>query len=64
MFPHMLGLWVSKRMVGHVALDHCIFLDEVVGHQGSLEDIDVTLAPLPKGFIEEALHIINAECSI
>ena len=33
--------------------------DEVAGHRGSLDDIDVT--PLLKGFIKEALRIINAD---
>ena len=47
-----------------MALNRCIFCEEVVGHQGSLEDIDVVLAPLLKGFIEEALHIINADRSV
>ena len=23
---HMLGLWVFKRLVGHVAINHCIFV--------------------------------------
>ena len=36
--------------------------DEVVGHRGSLEDVDVT--PLLKGFIKEALRIINVDRSV
>ena len=38
--------------------------DEVAGHRGSLGDVDVLLTPLPKGFIKEALHIINADRSV
>ena len=38
--------------------------DEVPGHQGSLEDIDLFLTPLPKGFTKEAVHIINADHSV
>ena len=33
-------------------------------HQGSLEDVDVILTPLLKGFIKEALRIINADRSV
>ena len=44
---------------GYDSLHVC---DEVASHRGSLEDVDVT--PLPKGFIKEALRIINADRSI
>ena len=44
---------------GHELLHLC---DEVAGHRGSLEDVDVT--PLPKGFIKEVLIIIGADRSI
>ena len=53
-----------QRMVGHVApksLDSC---NEVTNHQGSWEDIDVILTPLPKGFIREAMRIINVDCYV
>ena len=36
--------------------------DEVANHRGSLDDVVVT--PLPKGFIKEALRIINADRSV
>ena len=38
--------------------------DEVALHRGSLEDVDVILTHLPKGFIKEPLHIINADRSV
>ena len=38
--------------------------DEVVGPQGSVEDIDVIPTPLLKGFIKEALRIVNVDCSV
>ena len=39
--------------------------DEVAGYQGSLEDIDVILTPLPKDSSKiEALRIINADRSV
>ena len=44
---------------GYQSLHLC---DEVAGHRGSLEDVDVT--PLLKGFIKEALRIINANRSV
>ena len=36
----------------------------MAGHQRSLEDFNVILTPLPKGFIKEALRIINADRSV
>ena len=56
----MLGLWIFRRMVGHVAINPCL-CDEVIAHQGSLGEIDVILSPLPKGFISKALRIINVD---
>ena len=32
----------------------------MIAHGGSLEDIDAILRNLPQGFIQEAMHIINA----
>ena len=60
---HALALGFQKdgSSCGYQSLHLC---DEVVGHHRSLEDIDVVLTPLPKGFIREALHIINADCCV
>ena len=44
---------------GYPSLHLC---DELVSHRGSLDDVDVT--PLPKGFIKEALRIINPYRSV
>ena len=56
-----LGFQKDGWSCGFESLHLC---DEVVGHHGSPQEIDVTLAPLPKGFIEEALCIINADRSV
>ena len=54
-----LGFQKDGWSCGYESLHLC---DEVAGHRGSLEDVDVT--PLPKGFIKEALRIINADRSV
>ena len=54
----MLGLWFLKSMFGCVALNCCIFARE------AWRIINVILVPLRKGFIEEALRIINADRSV
>ena len=58
----MLGLWVFKRMLGHVAMNR--FCDDEDPHQGRLENGDVTLTPLPRGFFKEAMRIINPDRSV
>ena len=52
-----LGFQKEGWSCGYESLHLC---DKVVGHHGSLEDVDVILTPLPTGFIKEALRIINA----
>ena len=54
-----LGFQEDGWSCGYQSLHLC---DEVAGHKGSLEDVDVT--PLPKGFIKEALRIINSDRSV
>ena len=44
-----------------MAINRCIF---VTNWLAIVEDADVILTLLPKGFIREALRIINAECSV
>ena len=58
---HALGFQKYDWSCGLESLHLC---DKVVGHHGSLEDIDVLPVPLPKGCIEEALRIINANHSV
>ena len=45
-----LGFQKDGWSCGYESLHLC---DEVVGYQGSMEDIDVILMCLPKGFIHE-----------
>ena len=51
-----LGFQKDGSSCGYQSLHRC---DEVAGHRGSLEGVDV--APLPKGFMKEALRIINED---
>ena len=54
-----LGFQEDGWSCGYQSLHLC---DEVACRRGSLYDIVVT--PLPKGFIKEALHIVNADRSV
>ena len=54
-----LGFQEDGWSCGYQSLHSC---DDVAGHRGSLDNVDVT--PLPKGFIKEALCIINADRSV
>ena len=54
-----LGFQEDGWSCGYQMLHLC---DEVAGQRGSLDDVVVT--SLPKGFIKEALHIINADRSV
>ena len=54
-----LGFQEDGWSCGYQSLHLC---DEVAGHGGSPDDVDVT--PLPKGFIKEALRIINEDRSV
>ena len=54
-----LGFQEDGWSCGYQSLHLC---DEVANQRGSLDDVVVT--PLPKGFIKEALHIINADRSV
>ena len=56
-----LGFQKDGWSCGYESLRLC---DEVAGHEGSLEDVDVVLTHVPKGFIKEALRIINADPSV
>ena len=56
-----LGFQKDGWSCGFESLHLC---DEVVGDHGSVEDIDVIVTPLPKGFIKEAFRIINADCCV
>ena len=56
-----LGFQKDGWSCGYELLHLC---DEVAGHEESLEDVDVILALLPKGFIKEAPRIINADRSV
>ena len=62
-FAHARALGFQKDgwSCGYESLHLC---DEVAGHQGSLEDVDVILTPAPKGSIKEALRTINADRSV
>ena len=52
---------MDSHACGYASLHLC---DEVASHQGSLEDVDVFLIPLAKGFIKEVLCIINVDRSV
>ena len=54
-----LGFQEDGWSCGYQSLHLC---DEVANQRGSLDDVVVT--PLPKGFIKEALRIINADRSV
>ena len=54
-----LGFQEDGWSCGYQLLHLC---DEVVGQRGSWDDVVVT--PLPKGFIKEAMRIINANRSV
>ena len=54
-----LGFQEDGWSCGYQSLHLC---EEVAGQRGSLDD--VVVAPLPKGFIPEALRIINADRSV
>ena len=54
-----LGFQEDGWSCGYQSLHLC---DEVANQRGSLDDVVVT--PLPKGFIKEALRIINADHSV
>ena len=58
---HALGLQKDGWSCGYQSLHLC---DAVARPKGSLEDVGVILSPLHKGFVKEALRIINADCSI
>ena len=53
-----LGFQKDGWSCGYQALHLC---DNVASHRGSLKHVDVILTPLPKGFIKEAVRIINAD---
>ena len=56
-----LGFQKDGWSCGYELLQIC---DEVVGHHGSREDVDIILTPLSKIFIKEALRIINLDRSV
>ena len=63
--PPVKGVGVGFQKDGwSCGYDSLHLCDVVAGHRGSLEDVDVILTPLPKGFIKEALCGINANCSV
>ena len=55
-----LGFQEDGWSCGYQSLHLC---DEVANQRGSLDDV-VVVTPLPKGFIKEAPHIINADRSV
>ena len=59
----MLGLWVFKRMVGHVAINRCIFVMRWLAKGEAWMKLMLHLCRKDSSFIKEAMLIINADRS-